>query len=122
MALKPHGTGPVPHVSGPVPNSLTFCYYYHYMAKSNVTTKQAGQLTSYSFRIVMEQDDDVVLATVPALPGCHSWGYTVNEALANVRDAIDTYITDLRKHGEPIPTEPTDDVTVVFEPLVTVTV
>jgi len=93
------------------------------MAKLKVHTKNPTQaLTSYSFRIVLEQDDDVILAKVPALPGCHSWGYTFKEALTNVRDAINTYIIDLQKHGEPIPTKPADDVTVVFEPLVTVTV
>ena len=65
----------------------------------------AKKIVSYSFRVVLEKDDDVYLVTVPALPGCHSWGYTVEEALRNVHDAIETYIEDLKKHHESIPTE-----------------
>ena len=77
-------------------------------------------MRSYSFRIILEKDDDVYLAAVPALPGCHSWGYTFQEALQNVQDAVETYIADLVKHNEPIPTEPAPDVTVSLEPRVTV--
>ncbi len=31
-------------------------------------------------------------AHVPALPGCHSQGDTEREALANIKDAIKTYL------------------------------
>ncbi len=41
----------------------------------------------------------------PALPGCHSYGATVEEALTNIRDAIEGYIESLKKAGEPIPTD-----------------
>jgi predicted RNase H-like HicB family nuclease len=33
--------------------------------------------------------------TVPSLPGCLSEGDTEEEALANIRDAIDLYIEDI---------------------------
>jgi predicted RNase H-like HicB family nuclease len=39
----------------------------------------------------------------PALPGCHSFGETTEEALANIRDAIAGYIESLKKAGEPVP-------------------
>ncbi len=54
-------------------------------------------LKSYSFRVVLQKDEDVYLATVPALPGCHTWGYSQAEALQNIQDAIETYIADLLK-------------------------
>jgi predicted RNase H-like HicB family nuclease len=31
-------------------------------------------------------------AWVPALPGCHSEGETEDEAMANIREAIDLYL------------------------------
>lgn len=33
----------------------------------------------------------------PALPGCHSQGETEKEALANIKDAIKTYLAMVRK-------------------------
>ncbi|MCL5958760.1 MAG: type II toxin-antitoxin system HicB family antitoxin [Chloroflexi bacterium] len=46
---------------------------------------------------------------VPALPGLTTEGDTLEEAIANARDAITLWIRDAEKHGEPIPeeTEPT---------------
>jgi antitoxin HicB len=43
--------------------------------------------------------------SVPALPGCHSQGDTRDEALANIREAIELYVETLREAGEPVPTE-----------------
>jgi predicted RNase H-like HicB family nuclease len=42
---------------------------------------------------------------VPLLPGCISEGDTKEEALANIREAIQLYIESLQEDGEPIPTE-----------------
>ncbi len=56
------------------------------------------------YRILIEQDEDgVFVATCPALPGCISQGDTRAEALENVKDAIEGYLTSLEKHGEAIP-------------------
>lgn len=43
------------------------------------------------------------LATVPDLPGCMSDGETPEEALTNVRDAIEEWIDAARAMGRPIP-------------------
>ncbi len=56
------------------------------------------------FAITLEQDKDgFIVASVPALPGCHSQGRTEEEAIANIREAIRGYIASMRRHGEPIP-------------------
>jgi predicted RNase H-like HicB family nuclease len=41
----------------------------------------------------------------PSLPGCHSEGETVEEALANIREAIEVYVESLVAHGEAVPSE-----------------
>ncbi len=42
-------------------------------------------------------------ATVPALPGCFSYGETRDVALRNIREAIELYLEDLEVSGEPLP-------------------
>ena len=55
-------------------------------------------------RVVIEQDEEgVFVAECPALPGCVSQGDTREEALQNIKDAMQGYLKSLRKHNEPIP-------------------
>lgn len=42
---------------------------------------------------------------VPALPGCVTYGRTLETAKKMARDAIRAYIMSLRKHGEQAPTD-----------------
>jgi antitoxin HicB len=60
-----------------------------------------------AYKIVIEPlseaDGGGFLATVPELPGCMSDGDTRAEALANVEDAIATWIDAARNMGRPIP-------------------
>jgi len=56
------------------------------------------------FRVLIEQDEDgMFVAECPNLPGCISQGRSREEALANIRDAIQGYLASLEKHGEPVP-------------------
>lgn len=56
--------------------------------------------------VVLEREDDGgFVASVPALPGCVSQGDSRDEAMKNVREAIEVYIEDCRESGEPIPSE-----------------
>lgn len=48
-------------------------------------------------------------ALVPALPGCVTYGRTMDEAREMSKDAISGYIASLRKHKAPVPTD--DDYT-----------
>jgi predicted RNase H-like HicB family nuclease len=58
------------------------------------------------FLVRLEQGEDrYVVAECPALPGCVSQGKTPDEALANIREAIQGIVTVRRKHGLPIPEE-----------------
>jgi len=40
---------------------------------------------------------------VPSLPGCISEGDTVDEALANIKEAIDLFTESMLAHGEEVP-------------------
>ncbi len=62
----------------------------------------------YSYTVVLEQETDPEFegyynASVPALPGCFSYGATKEEALENIKEAILCYLEDLKIHNEPIP-------------------
>jgi predicted RNase H-like HicB family nuclease len=50
------------------------------------------------FHVTLLKHDEGVSVSCPELPGCHSQGATVEEALANIEDAIRGYV-DL--YGEP---------------------
>lgn len=40
--------------------------------------------------ILVEQDEDnVYIVSCPVFKGCHSYGKTIDEALANIKEAID---------------------------------
>ncbi|HLJ39863.1 MAG TPA: type II toxin-antitoxin system HicB family antitoxin [Candidatus Acidoferrales bacterium] len=56
------------------------------------------------FRVLVSQDEDgMFVAECSNLPGCVSQGKTHDEAITNIRDAIQGYLASLQKHGEPIP-------------------
>jgi antitoxin HicB len=49
-----------------------------------------------------DPEDGGYTALVPALPGCVTDGATLEEVLANVREAISLTLEDLAAHDEPI--------------------
>lgn len=61
----------------------------------------------YTVIIEREEETGSYTVAVPLLPGCVSQGDTIEEALENIKEAIEGYIEDLKKHGEPIPVEET---------------
>ena len=61
--------------------------------------------TPYIYRVVVEPDEDRYYAEVPALPGCYSWGYSYEEALKNIKEAIELWLEVKKEAGEPIPIE-----------------
>jgi len=45
--------------------------------------------------IVTIDEDGVYCASVPALPGCHTDGRTLDELRANIADAVGLYLQDI---------------------------
>ena len=61
---------------------------------------------TYHYTIILEhQADGGFHAFCPALKGCHSQGDSVDEAVENIREAIQAYLESVKAHGEPIPQE-----------------
>lgn len=90
------------------------------------------QMKSYTFKVVLERDkwpDEreeraVWRAYIPVLEprGAAAWGKTKEEALENLRNAVDLIIEYMKEQGEPLPETPPSEVKTSSEPLTTVTV
>jgi antitoxin HicB len=62
----------------------------------------------YTVILQAEQDPEFAgyyNASVPALPGCFSYGSSRDEALTNIREAIGVYLEDMQEMGEALPIE-----------------
>ena len=80
-----------------------------------------AEVKSYVFRAeLVEEEDGRWSAGVPALPGCATWGETKEEALRNLRDAVEAYLRDVERAGAELPSDAPRDVS--DEPLVAVTI
>jgi predicted RNase H-like HicB family nuclease len=58
--------------------------------------------------IIYSGEDGYFIAECPSLPGCVSQGQTREEAVANIKEAIDGYIAALREDNLPVPNETFD--------------
>lgn len=56
------------------------------------------------FKVVLEPDPNGgYVISCPTLPGCYSQGDTLDEAMDNIREAIQLCLEDMKAHNEPIP-------------------
>ena len=56
------------------------------------------------FLVTLERDEDGYYVTeCPSLPGCVNQGQTPDEALANIREAIEGILEVRRRKGLPVP-------------------
>lgn len=67
-------------------------------------------MKTFVFRVVVEPDENRFYAEVPALKGCHSWGYTYEEALKNIKEAAQLWIEVMEEEGETIPKENIEEI------------
>jgi predicted RNase H-like HicB family nuclease len=57
--------------------------------------------------VILHKDEDSVYGvTVPDVPGCFSWGDTVEEAMKNTREAVQTHVEALLSEGLDFEIEP----------------
>ena len=59
-----------------------------------------------SYRILLRKEPEGgYTVIVPSLPGCITYGETIEEAIKMAKEAIELYIESLKEHGEEIPRE-----------------
>jgi predicted RNase H-like HicB family nuclease len=81
-------------------------------------------MKTYTFKVVVEPDEDRWHAYCPALEsqGAATWGYTREEALKHIDEVVHLVIESMIEHGEELPTESAGETQVTVEPRVTVNV
>jgi predicted RNase H-like HicB family nuclease len=58
------------------------------------------------YTVILEKEaDGGYHVFCPALPGCHSEGDSLDDAMEAIREAIEAYIDSLVAHGEKVPEE-----------------
>lgn len=62
--------------------------------------------------IIYQGEDGFYVAECPSLPGCISQGETKEQAIINIKEAIEVYILALKDQGLPIPVENFDSMLV----------
>lgn len=60
---------------------------------------------SVKYNVLLTKSKGGYTATVPALSGCISQGRTVEEALENIKEAIELYLEVLSEDGDNLPLE-----------------
>ena len=59
-----------------------------------------------SYKVLLRKEPEGgYTVIVPSLPGCVTYGDTIEEGIEMAKEAIALYIESLKKHGEEIPTE-----------------
>jgi predicted RNase H-like HicB family nuclease len=52
-------------------------------------------MNNKSYPIIIEQDEDgIYILSCPILKGCHSYGATIDEAMDNIKEAIELCLED----------------------------
>ena len=63
-------------------------------------------MNALSYRVLLRKEPEGgFTVNVPSLPGCVTFGETLEESMSMAREAIELYIESLVAHGEEIPTE-----------------
>jgi len=58
----------------------------------------------YDYKVILEPDESGgYVVTCPSIPGCYSQGETVEEALDNIKEAIELCLEVMEENGEAIP-------------------
>ena len=72
-----------------------------YPAKRKAAPENTPQ-RNYQFTVVIEPDEDGFHAYAPALPGCHTFGSDIDEARANIVEAMELHVESMLADGEQI--------------------
>ena len=58
----------------------------------------------YTYKILLNKEPEGgYTVSVPALPGCITYGENVDDAIQMAKEAIELYVVELKERGEVIP-------------------
>jgi len=61
-------------------------------------------MTKHSFVVLIEKDEDgVFVGTAPSLKGCYSYGKTLDELMANPKEAIEAHFEAFKPEEKELP-------------------
>ena len=80
--------------------------------------RKLKKVFSYQISLIPEKTGGYTVL-VPTLPGCVTYGSTIEEATQNAREAIELHLENLSAHNEPLPED--NETAPVFTTLVQVT-
>ena len=70
-------------------------------------------MSNYRFSVIIEKDEDGYFASCHELQGCYTQGATYEEAVKNIKDAIQLHVEDRIDAGEEIPQPQTISLTLM---------
>ncbi|MBI2436496.1 MAG: type II toxin-antitoxin system HicB family antitoxin [Candidatus Magasanikbacteria bacterium] len=60
----------------------------------------------FTYRVIIEPDENNTFhAYVPTLPGCHTFGSSIEETKKYIKEAIELYVEELLARNQPVPEE-----------------
>jgi len=63
-------------------------------------------MATYRYTVILEREPDGGFhAYCPALKGCHTQGDSFDEAMINIREAVEAFLESVEAHHDPVPRE-----------------
>ncbi|MBZ0241806.1 MAG: type II toxin-antitoxin system HicB family antitoxin [Bacteroidales bacterium] len=63
-------------------------------------------MKQFTYKILLNKEPEGgYTVIVPTLPGCITYGETIDDAIVMAKEAIELYVESLVAHNEPIPDE-----------------
>ncbi len=61
-------------------------------------------MSQHAYRILLTQEPEGgYTVNVPALPGCVTYGESIDHAMSMAQEAIELYVATLKAEGDPVP-------------------
>jgi antitoxin HicB len=73
------------------------------------------EMTALRYTVLIYPDEGAYSVVVLALPGCVTWGNTLDEAVSSAREAIEGHVAALRETGQDVPEEHDIPLVATFE-------
>ena len=104
MVPRVVGSNPISHPKQERFERASFFVFLFCFDENDYFCGKFSDAMNRSFRINLRREPEGGYTVfVPSLPGCITYGETVDEAIDMAREAIELFIEELEDRGEPIP-------------------